>query len=102
MYKNLRKKFVVRALRRASLKWPPRNNVKKKARVRRGVYKCNKCKEEVRVQRIALDHVYPVANADGFSTWDDYIMKMFAPESGWQVLCKPCHQKKTREERGKK
>ena len=96
----------------ASMKWPPKNEVKKKARVKRGVYVCNRCKKEMpaslppkpgnkrRINNASVDHIVPVIDTTrGFVSWDDVIERMFCEEEGFQVLCYACHTKKTQEER---
>tara|TARA_Y100000310_G_scaffold345202_1_gene462631 strand:- start:2034 stop:2393 length:360 start_codon:yes stop_codon:yes gene_type:complete len=102
------KGFIMSALRKAWLRWPPRNRVKKAAWVRRGVYKCNGCKKNVRLTKIidgkrknniSIDHIKPVIPAKGFSTWDSVISRMFCEENNLQLLCKDCHDSKTKEER---
>jgi len=44
-----------------------------------------------------LDHVNPIVDPEkGFESWDVYIDRLFNGEM--QVLCKPCHKKKSMEE----
>lgn len=105
-------RFIISALRKASMKWPPRNEAKKNARVARGMYKCDNCgvvgpatippKRETRRRRnnSAVDHVNPVVDpANGFIDWNTYIDRMFCELEGFQVLCWECHDKKSAEER---
>ena len=104
--------FVKSALRTASMKWPPRNQVAKAAWVSRGVYLCAgytcdvgeaDCHEVRRtiggVNNIYVDHIDPVMPATGFTTWDDAIRRMFPEAEGFQLLCKECHSRKTKDER---
>lgn len=101
--------FIRSALRAATLKWPPKNNVKKQARVERGVYICQGCKQKVpasivvkgeRKNNIYTDHIEPVVDPKkGFTTWDEFIKRLFVTEDKLQVLCKECHDVKTKEER---
>lgn len=92
-------KFVMNALRRASLKWPPRTAVKVKARVQYGKYKCAECEGLFGPREIAVDHKNPVILPEqGFIDWNTYIPRMFAPVEQLQVLCKGCHKVKTRAE----
>ena len=100
--------FITSALRAASRKWGPRNEVKKKARVERGKYKCNMCKQTVpastgtrgkRISNVFVDHIDTVVDTvEGFTTWDDFIERLFVEESGLQLLCKACHDKKSKKE----
>lgn len=92
------KKFLIPILRRGSYKWPPRTEALKKARVSYGKYQCNKCKEVFRKKDIAVDHVRPVVASSGFRDWDTYIQRLYCKASGFQILCKPCHDEKTKKE----
>lgn len=89
-------------LRRISYRWKPRTEVKRKARVRRGVYKCKKCKGEFGNRQVVVDHLNPVVPVTGWTNWDDIIARMFCKVSGLQVLCRPCHKKKTDKENKKR
>ncbi len=104
--------FVKGLLRQGSSRWGPKNRVKSEARVRRGFYLCNGCKQVVpatlppeegkvrRVNNAVVDHIDPVVDpAKGFTTWDDVINRMFCEQDNLQVLCHSCHKIKTAEER---
>lgn len=106
--------FIRGILRSASLRWAPIGNVLKKARVERGMYKCAVCQKIVpvsaykelkngkikKVKNIVVDHIEPVIDPrTGFTTWDDYIARMFVREEGLQAICYSCHEKKSNEER---
>lgn len=91
------KKFLIPILRKMWLRWPARTNVIKQSRVERGSYKCNICKQ-VGFSRTDLhvDHISPVINPEeGFSTWDEYIARLYVTEEELQVCCKTCHEHKT-------
>lgn len=83
------------SLRRASLRWTPRNNVKKKARVARGLYTCAMCNQMHRAKDVQVDHIVPVISEKGFTSWDDFISRLFVQEDGMQLICSECHDKKT-------
>ncbi len=101
--------FITNNLRMASRKWGPIHDVSKKANEKRGFYRCNECNELVpgttkvgrkRVSNIAIDHIDPIVDpAVGFTTWDDYIHRMFCEEENLQVLCKDCHDRKSQQEK---
>jgi hypothetical protein len=104
--------FVKSALRSASVRWPPKNNVKKKARLERGIYLCagyNRKPHRVtasikigkkRYNNAVVDHIDPVIDpTKGFISWDDVINRLFCEEEGLQVLCYECHKAKTNEEK---
>ena len=104
--------FITSALRSAHSRWGPKSSAKKKAWLRRGVYRCALCGEEGpatlppesgkkrRRNNSAVDHIDPVVDpAVGKKTWDEYIDRMFVEEDGYQVLCWECHKLKTKLER---
>ena len=90
------------ALRKLWLKSPMRSQAIKDARVSRGKYKCAKCGEIIKAKEGQVDHVNPVVpigiNSCDLS-WDDYINNLFCDISNLKFLCKPCHAKKSKEER---
>ena len=91
------KSFIIATLRRASYRLPSRNEAKKKARISRGLYRCSNCKGEFKQDQIKLDHIHPVVDVKtGFTSWDDYISRMFPDESGFQALCEQCHNIKSK------
>lgn len=87
-------------LRKASYRWPPRYEAVKLARVGKGVYQCRGgCKKQLKTGEFKVDHINPVVNPRlGFTTWDEYIRRMFCKARGYQVLCKECHDEKTKKE----
>ena len=90
------KRFLISILRRATYRWPPRSEVLKNARKDRNCYECAMCKEQHKNNEVVLDHIHPVVDPkEGFTTWDDYINRMFPEKEGFQVLCKSCHDIKT-------
>lgn len=108
--------FIRNGLRNLSLKFPVKHEVLKRARVKRGWYRCASCDEVVpvsvpsepnkngkkkRIRNVDVDHIDPVINPEkGFENWDTYIERLFlCGEDGMQVLCKKCHDIKTKKER---
>jgi 5-methylcytosine-specific restriction endonuclease McrA len=107
--------FIKSALRAASNRWGPKGSVLKKARIKRGLYRCAGWRTAPHIvnvsvgskgskkRNIMVDHIIPIINPNyGFVSWDDVIKKMFVEENGLQVLCKKCHDNKTKEEREKR
>jgi 5-methylcytosine-specific restriction endonuclease McrA len=80
-----------------SYRYPPRNEARKLARVDRGLYQCNHCKNSYPLKETVVDHVLPVVDVmTGFTNWEDYIERMFPEDqSRWQILCTTCHNVKT-------
>jgi len=101
--------FVKGHLRRASRWWKPISDTLKNARLQRGLYRCNVCKQEVtasilidkkRVKNIMVDHINPVVDpTTGFSGWDDFINNLFCEPENLQAICYHCHNEKTKNER---
>jgi hypothetical protein len=104
-----RKAFIVAALRAGTRRWPPKFNTLNAAKTTKKVnsktgrvaqhYICAACTNEFTSKDINVDHIAPVVSPlEGFTTWDSYIDGLFCGEDNLQVLCIPCHQKKTKEE----
>jgi 5-methylcytosine-specific restriction endonuclease McrA len=102
--------FVVSTLRAGSRRWPVKWAVLKAALVGRSVntktgkfaqhYRCTHCRANFPATSVVVDHIHPVVDTmKGFTTWDEYIERMFVEAEGLQVLCKCCHKEKTAIER---
>lgn len=92
-------RFLIAWLRRGSYRTPVRQEVKKGARIARGIYKCAKCLGSFRNGEFAIDHKKPVVDPKrGFVDWNEFIDRLYCPASGLQVLCHPCHDSKTQRE----
>jgi hypothetical protein len=104
--------FIKSALRQKSRWWKPVSDTLKRAHVSRGSYKCECCKQVVtasiivnnkRVKNIYVDHEPPVVDPlTGFTTWDDFISRLFCEVDGLWAICYSCHKKKSFEERAQK
>lgn len=107
--------FIKSALRAASHRWPPKWECLKLARIARGTYTCagyNCNSHEVpasiklgrgkkRTKNIFVDHISPVGGPDE-GGWDGVIERLYCELDGLQILCKQCHDLKTKDERKKK
>ena len=101
--------FIRNQLRQATRKWSPIIETKKGALVSRGVYRCNGCGENVpvsirvgpkRVNNVFVDHIEPIVDpVEGFTTFDNYIDRMFCEKDNLQLLCGECHDEKSLAER---
>lgn len=109
MDRKARRVWLQKELRRSSIKWFERNKALRAARVEKIVGKfkngspkkkvlftCAKCREAFDRKDVHVDHIDPVGS---FQNWDDYIERLFCPASNLQILCAPCHKRKTKEER---
>ena len=109
------KSFIRGGLRGISMRWPPKNRVKQKARIARGVYLCEGYKtrphkvpaslpplpgNKRRINNSIVDHIQPVIDpCVGFVDWNTLIERLFCEEEGFQLLCHECHKTKTKDER---
>ena len=66
-------------------------------------YQCNKCKKWFKRKEVNADHIIPCGSLRSYEDIEPFI-KALTPEdpNRFQVLCKPCHQKKSNEERKNK
>lgn len=101
--------FIKSALRRASGRWKPRSECLRRARVQRGLYKCEMCSELTpttvvvdgkKRKGIEVDHIHPVIDTQvGFISWDSFIERLFVEEEGFRALCYKCHSGVTEKQR---
>ena len=100
-----KKSFIVSTLRAGNRRWPPKYNTLNAAKTEKRInvstgrlaqhYKCAECLEEFPAKVVQVNHKEPVVPLTGFTTWDDYINRMFCDDSKLEVLCIPCHKKLT-------
>ena len=95
-----KRSFIISTLRRASCRWAPKYTTRKDARIGRNQYRCAACGAIVGNKDAKVDHIRPVVDpAKGFTTWDEYIARMFVEKEGYQLLCVTCHSGKSGTER---
>lgn len=90
-----RKTFLIPKLRRMSMWWKPRTEVIQAAQLERGMYQCQLCKTTHKRHELVVDHIQPVIDLEGFTTWDDYINSLFCDINNLQAICHSCHDAKT-------
>jgi len=105
------KSFIKNQLRGATRKWAPIGDCLRNARVERGLYMCEGCKKHVpttvkngarRTKNVLVDHIEPIVPVTGWVSWDSCIERMFCEEDNLQLLCKACHDSKSKEETGER
>lgn len=100
------------ALRAGSRKWPPRYETLAEAKTEKKTnkktgrlaqhYKCASCGEEFAGKDVAVDHIDPVVDPEkGFEDWNTFIERLYCDKDNLQVLCKTCHDLKSKNERKK-
>jgi 5-methylcytosine-specific restriction endonuclease McrA len=94
-------------LRQKSRWWKPISECKKLAqRAYKGSnkrqkweYKCNECKNWFKGDEINVDHIKPAGSLNCASDLPIFVEKLFCEVDNLQVLCKTCHDKKTKLEK---
>jgi len=99
-------KWIKRYIEEVSYKWSPRSKALEKSKRpsqlkdkrTRYQYQCNHCKVWFKRKEVQIDHIIPkgLYSKETFFIWLD---RLFCEESGFQVLCIPCHLKKTNKEK---
>jgi len=94
--------WVKRYIELISYKWTPRSTAMKRARRvsqladkrTKWQYQCAECAVWFKQSGIQLDHIVPKGrySKETFFVWLD---RLFCEADGFQVLCTPCHKKKT-------
>lgn len=95
-------------LRRGFRYWKPIMDAKKAARRsytgmnkrQKWESQCAHCKKWFKESETEVDHIIPCGSLKGPEDLVPFLERL-TTEDGFQVLCKPCHQKKTNEEKGK-
>lgn len=88
--------FAKGALRRASLMFPSISEARRLARRERGLYLCAMCEELHKAKDVQVDHRNPVVDMEkGFTTLDEFAIRLFCPVEELDVLCTNCHNAKT-------
>ena len=96
--------MVRSVLRRGFRFWKPATNGKMKARRKytgenkrqRWEYQCNHCKGWFKDKDIQIDHVIACGQLKCLEDVSGFLERLTAEgEESFQILCKPCHQKKT-------
>ena len=105
------KQFLIPFLRKASLRWPPKIEARKRAKVvvpdgffkngrerTKVMYKCQnpECGKLVDQFNGHIDHIIPVIKVDeGFQDWQKYIESLFCSVDNLAHLCVECHEAKS-------
>lgn len=100
--------MILSALRRTTRYWRPATEAMKKAsrpsessnkRIKTE-YQCNHCKEWFKGGDIQKDHIIPCGGINSYAKIVPWLKKAHIEDlSGFQILCKPCHKIKSKEEK---
>ena len=98
--------WMKRYIEGLSYKWTPRNEAMKRAsRISQLSDKrvkferqCAQCKKWFKTADVQVDHIVPKGrySRETFFVW---LERLFCPTDGFQILCKPCHVKKSNNEK---
>ena len=66
------------------------------------MYTCAICKEDHRAVDVQVDHIKPAGSLKTHEDLVTFVPNLFCGLDGLQVLCKTCHDIKTKEERQSK
>ena len=94
--------FIRSSLRSAFQKWGPKHEAKKQAKVAYNTYVCAHCTKWFGSSQVEVDHIEPAGSLKSFEDLPGFVERMFCEATGFQVLCKDCHQTKTNAERKNK
>lgn len=95
--------FLRSGLRAKWTRWPPRYEAladarrvyKGKNKRQKYEYKCADCNKYFAQKDVQVDHIIPCGT---LKTWNDlagFAERLFVSKDKLQILCKPCHRKKT-------
>lgn len=92
------------SLRKASRWWKPVQQCKDEAKRKyngvnkkqRWEYKCAKCNNYFKDKDISVDHIIECGSLNNFDDIGDFCKRLFVEANGLQVLCKQCHDEKTK------
>ena len=95
--------FIRSALRRASVKWPPIHEARKRARRaykgpdkrRKWEYQCEKCGRWFDGKGTQVDHIVPAGTLRGYDDLPGFVERLFCESDRLRVLCLACHKKLT-------
>jgi 5-methylcytosine-specific restriction endonuclease McrA len=99
--------FIRSALRQKSRWWKPISIAKQKAkRAYKGKnkrqkfeYKCAGCGNYFPDKEVNVDHIIPAGKLNSYEDLPEFVRKLFCEEDNLQVLCKKCHDIKTKQDK---
>lgn len=102
--------FLRSGLRSCYNKWPPKWDVLKEAKrpytgegkQQKWEYLCNECQCYHKQKDISVDHKVPAGALNNYDDMAGFVERLFVGPEGLQVLCKQCHDRKTKDERSSK
>lgn len=65
------------------------------------MYTCSVCKKLFKQKEVQVDHKIPAGSLKTYADLGPFAEKLFVGVEGLQVMCKPCHEIKTQQEKAK-
>lgn len=95
--------FIRSALRKASTRWPPKNEAKIKARRKykgdnprqKWEYRCSVCHEWFADKEVEVHHKTEVGSLTCYADIPGFVERLFCGVDGFAVICKEDHLKET-------
>jgi len=96
--------FIRGLLRSGFTRYPVKHAVKKaasrkKKASRRFEYQCSMCKKWFPNSQVEVDHIEGAGSLKDYDDLPGFVSRLYCEPDNLQVLCKPCHAKKTNSER---
>ena len=97
--------FIRSALRGAWGRYPVKHQVKLsnrktvKGKKHHYEYNCVACNDWFPDKEVQVDHIQPAGSLTSYSDLPGFCERLFCESKDLQIMCKPCHQLKTNEER---
>lgn len=93
--------FIRSGLRAKFNRWPPKWEVYNDSRRtvtgqrHKYEYQCAMCLKWWKAKEVEVDHIEEVGSLKDFSDLPRFVKRLFVPKNKLQVLCRPCHKRKT-------
>ena len=99
--------FIRSALRQAFSRYPvkfqvknaAKRTLKKKKGNQRYEYLCAECAGYFKGNEVDCDHIVQAGSLTTYEHLPGFVARLFCEADGLQILCKPCHKRKTKEDR---
>jgi hypothetical protein len=85
--------------------WPPRYEALNSARRtvtgkrHKYEYQCNMCEKWFKQKEVEVDHIESIGTLRQYEDLPTFVERLFVSVDELRVVCKPCHKKRTKEER---
>ena len=102
--------FITSTLRAGARRWQPKYETLNAAKTEKKInektgrlaqhFRCEVCQQEFTAKDMEVDHILPAVDPSvGFTTWDEFINRLFCEQDNLQAICTGCHKIKSSTER---